>query len=239
MLSRVNRLMSAVAVATLAACLAVGALPALSILPNASAANISPTAPATASTASADSDFTSSTVATQTEGNVANDSTIAHNKVVLELNKATVVDGVVAIERTEPGKEFLGHGSALVNGGELSEEAVASAPVLDKRGVRIAVKLPDGWATSDKLELGYKTFGPDAGAEWKTINDGAQVFALRDDVSNAVEVADPTQRFNESITTKSNDVQVPSKDYFNNGKCSKSWVGTFTFLRQLILIRIR
>lgn len=217
MLSRVNRLMSAVAVATLATCLAVGALPALSILPNASAANISPTAPATASTASAGSDFTSSTVAAQTEGNVANDSTIAHNKVVLELNKAMVVDGVVAIERTEPGKEFLGHGSALVNGGEVSEDAVASAPVLDKRGVRIAVKLPDGWATGNKLELGYKTFGPDAGAEWKTINDGAQVFALRDDVTQAVEVVDPTIPFNESIATKADQVLVPSSEKFEGG----------------------
>ncbi|AZR02692.1 DUF6923 family protein [Trueperella pyogenes] len=229
MLFRVNRLMSAVAVATLAACLAVGALPALSILPNASAANISPTASATASAVPADSDFTSSAVAARTEGNVVDDSTIAHNKVVLELDKAMVVDGVVAIERTEPGKEFLGHGSALVNGGELSEEAVASAPVLDKRGVRIVVKLPDGWAAGNKLELGYKTFGPDAGAEWKTINDGARVFALRDDVTQAAEVVDPTQRFNESITTKSNNVQVPSKDYFNNGKCSNSWVGDVYF----------
>ncbi|UVJ59874.1 VWA domain-containing protein [Trueperella pyogenes] len=225
MLSRVNRLMSAVAVATLAACLAVGALPALSILPNASAANISPTAPATASTASAGSDFTSSTVAAQTEGNVANDSTIAHNKVVLELNKATVVDGVVAIERTEPGKEFLGHGSALVNGGEVSEDAVASAPVLDKRGVRIAVKLPDGWATGDKLELGYKTFGPDAGVDWKTINDGAQVFALRDDVSNTVEVANQPASF----TTTATDVNFPSSSKFNNGKCWNGTVGDVYF----------
>ncbi|WP_024963746.1 VWA domain-containing protein [Trueperella pyogenes] len=226
MLSRVNRLMSAVAVATLATCLAVGALPALSILPNASAANISPTAPATASTASAGSDFTSSTVAAQTEGNVANDSTIAHNKVVLELNKATVVDGIVAIERTEPGKEFLGHGSALVNGGEVSEDAVASAPVLDKRGVRIAVKLPDGWAAGDKLELGYKTFGSDAGAEWKTINDGAQVFALRDDVSNAVEVA------NLSFTTNPDQVSHRKSPVFDNGRCWNSYVYDVYFKAQ-------
>ncbi|WP_341741460.1 DUF6923 family protein [Trueperella pyogenes] len=217
MLFRVNRLMSAVAVATLAACLAVGALPALSILPNASAANISPTASATASATPADSDFTSSAVAARTEGNVVDDSTIAHNKVVLELDKAMVVDGVVAIERTEPGKEFLGHGSALVNGGELSEEAVASAPVLDKRGVRIVVKLPDGWAAGNKLELGYKTFGPDAGAEWKTINDGAQVFALRDDVTQAAEVVDPTIPFNESIATKADQVLVPSSEKFEGG----------------------
>ncbi|MEW6889589.1 VWA domain-containing protein [Trueperella pyogenes] len=216
MLSRVNRLMSAVAVATLATCLAVGALPALSILPNASAANISPTASATASAAPADSDFTSSTVAARTEGNVVDDSTIAHNKVVLELDKAMVVDGVVAIERTEPGKEFLGHGSALVNGGELSEEAVASAPELDKRGVRIVVKLPDGWAAGNKLELGYKTFGPDAGAEWKTINDGAQVFALRDDVTQAVEVVNQPVSFPTTATK----VDFPSRSKFRNGKCN-------------------
>ncbi|QOR47647.1 LPXTG cell wall anchor domain-containing protein [Trueperella pecoris] len=210
MLSRVNRLMSAVAVATLAVCLTVGALPALSILPNASAANVSPTAPATASAAPADSDFTSSTVAARTEGNVVDDSTLAHNKVVLELDKAMVIDGVVAIERTEPGKEFLGHSSVLVKGGEVSAEAVASAPVMDKRGVRIAVKLPDGWATGDKLELGYNTYGRDAGVEWKTINDGAQVFVLRDDVSNAVEVIDPTVLSNGSIVTKADKVLTPS-----------------------------
>ncbi|MEW6891734.1 VWA domain-containing protein [Trueperella pyogenes] len=226
MLSRVNRLMSAVAVATLAACLAVGALPALSILPNASAANISPTASATASAAPADSDFTSSTVAARTEGNVVDDSTIAHNKVVLELDKAMVVDGVVAIERTEPGKEFLGHGSALVNGGELSEEAVASAPELDKRGVRIVVKLPDGWAAGNKLELGYKTFGPDAGAEWKTINDGAQVFALRDDVTQAVEVADL------SFTTNPDQVLYRKSPVFNNGRCWNSYVYDMYFEAQ-------
>ncbi|QMV84422.1 LPXTG cell wall anchor domain-containing protein [Corynebacterium hindlerae] len=165
----------------------------------------------------------------ETESKVA-DGEAAKNKVVLTLDPALLVDGIVSIERDKDGVEFLGHGSVLLNGHPLPEEDAASMPEGESRGARIAVKLPEAsWTVGDHLEIQYATIEADAGSEWRLVKDGAEVFSLRDDMSHAVEVSDPTSVTAQTTTTKAHQVQVPSKDKFNNGKCANSYVGNIYF----------
>ncbi|OLN17440.1 LPXTG cell wall anchor domain-containing protein [Corynebacterium diphtheriae] len=138
---------------------------------------------------------------------------------------------ILTFERQGAETEFFGHGDAQLDGIKIDADKLASAPAMDNSGILISIKISDlSLRDAKELTFTYSTSpSVDKDAAWNISTSQVNAFSIYDNLPDKVTVIDPTIGNQNSVTVRPDQIQVPDKTLFDNGKCKNSWVNNVFF----------